>query len=77
MQGWHTGGTNDGYRSSDEAVAVGKIRAVGRCAVSPVGLSITWTGSAHITVHPPETLHDRAQDLWRPLLALAEAVGGD
>ena len=32
---------------------------------------------AHITVHPPETLHDRAQDLWRPLLAIAEAVGGD
>src|SRR5262249_9069296 len=27
---------------------------------------------AHITVHPPETLHDRAQDLWRPLLAIAE-----
>jgi hypothetical protein len=31
----------------------------------------------NIIAHPPETLHDRAQDLWRPLLAIAEAVGGD
>jgi hypothetical protein len=30
-----------------------------------------------ITARPPETLHDRAQDLWRPLLPIAEAVGGD
>ena len=31
----------------------------------------------HIATRPLETLHDRAQDLWRPLLAIAEAVGGD
>jgi Protein of unknown function (DUF3631) len=31
----------------------------------------------HITARPPETLQDRAQDLWRPLLAIAQAVGGD
>jgi putative DNA primase/helicase len=30
-----------------------------------------------IAASPPETLHDRAQDLWRPLLAIAEEVGGD
>jgi hypothetical protein len=29
------------------------------------------------TVSVPETLHDRAQDLWRPLLAIANDVGGD
>ena len=28
-----------------------------------------------IAASPPETLHDRAQDLWRPLLAIAEEVG--
>jgi len=31
----------------------------------------------HITVSTPQTLHDRAQDLWRPLLAIAEQAGGD
>jgi hypothetical protein len=30
-----------------------------------------------ITARAPETLHDRAQDLWRPLLAIADEVGGD
>jgi hypothetical protein len=29
------------------------------------------------TAKPPETLHDRAQDLWRPLLAIAEEACGD
>ena len=29
----------------------------------------------NITAQPPETLHDRAQDLWRPLLAIAELAG--
>src|SRR5262249_37707133 len=33
--------------------------------------------AGHIPTRPLETLHDRAQDLWRPLLAIAEAVGGD
>jgi putative DNA primase/helicase len=31
---------------------------------------------ADIVIHPPETLHDRSQDLWRPLLAIAEVAGG-
>jgi putative DNA primase/helicase len=31
----------------------------------------------NITVNLPETLHDRAQDLWRPLFAIAELAGGD
>ena len=31
----------------------------------------------NITARPPATLHDRAQDLWRPLLAIAEVAGGD
>jgi len=30
----------------------------------------------HISVSTPQTLHDRAQDLWRPLLAIAEQAGG-
>src|SRR5262249_8906028 len=29
------------------------------------------------TPHVPEALHDRAQDLWRPLLALADEAGHD
>jgi hypothetical protein len=29
------------------------------------------------TASVPESLNDRAQDLWRPLLAIAEEVGGD
>jgi putative DNA primase/helicase len=31
----------------------------------------------HLSVSPPRTPHDRAQDLWRPLLAIAEQAGGD
>src|SRR2546425_9362460 len=31
----------------------------------------------NITPRVPETLHDRAQDLWRPLLAIADQAGGD
>jgi hypothetical protein len=30
-----------------------------------------------MTPQLPETLHDRAQDLWRPLLAIGELAGGD
>jgi putative DNA primase/helicase len=30
----------------------------------------------NITPGMPETLHDRAQDIWRPLLAIAEEAGG-
>jgi hypothetical protein len=29
------------------------------------------------TVSVPETLHDRAQDLWRPLLTIAEHAGAN
>ena len=32
---------------------------------------------SNITAGVPETLHDRAQDIWRPLLAIAEEAGGD
>src|SRR5262249_9550310 len=31
----------------------------------------------HTTARTPEALHDRAQDLWRPLVAIAEQAGGD
>lgn len=31
----------------------------------------------NISPSVPETLHDRAQDLWRPLLAIAEQAGRD
>jgi len=31
----------------------------------------------NITPRLPQGLHDRAQDLWRPLLAIAEEAGGD
>jgi putative DNA primase/helicase len=34
-------------------------------------------GLRHHTSSVPETLHDRAQDLWRPLLAVAEIIGAN
>jgi hypothetical protein len=32
---------------------------------------------ANMEITAPQSLHDRAQDLWRPLLAIAKKAGGD